>query len=59
MNKRHLLRMTIAAIAALTPLFAADPEEKEVLRAEETFRQAKLKNDTVALTRFSRLATMA
>lgn len=50
MEKRTLLRLAIAAIVAMTPVFAADSDEKEVLRVEEAFRKAKLSNDVKALS---------
>lgn len=50
MTKRNLLGLTFAAIAGVTLVIAATTEETEVLRVEDSFRQAKLKNDVKTLS---------
>ena len=46
---KYLLTFTIGVIFAVAPMMAAAAEEKDLLEAEEAFKQAKLQNDLGAL----------
>ena len=49
MTKRSLILLAIATTMAMFPSMAADTETAAVLKVEDAFRQAKLKNDVKAL----------
>jgi hypothetical protein len=49
MRMKNLFKFAVVAVLSIAPIMAAAAEEKELLEAEQLFRQAKLQNDVNAL----------